>query len=51
MPGTDVHLLSVLEASEEIAARRLSPVELTQAYLERIRGAGAARQRIHHRYR
>ena len=36
MPGTDLHLLSVSEASAEIAAGRLSPVELTQAYLDRI---------------
>ena len=36
MPGTDLHLLSVAEASGEIAAGRLSPVELTQAYLDRI---------------
>ena len=36
MPGTDLHLLSVAEASQEIAARRLSPVELTEAYLARI---------------
>ena len=36
MPGTDLHLLSVAEASGEIAAGRLSPVELTQAYLNRI---------------
>ena len=36
MPGTDLHLLSVAEAGAEIAAKRLSPVELTQAYLSRI---------------
>ena len=36
MPGTDLHLLSVAEAGAEIAAKRLSPVELTQAYLARI---------------
>ena len=36
MPGTDLHLLSVAQASAEIAAGRLSPVELTQAYLDRI---------------
>ena len=36
MPGTELYLFSVAEASEEIAAGRLSPVELTQAYLERI---------------
>ena len=36
MPDTELHLLSVSEASAEIAAGRLSPVELTQAYLDRI---------------
>ena len=36
MPNTDLHYLSVAEAAAEIAAKRLSPVELTQAYLERI---------------
>ncbi len=36
MPGTDLHLLSIAEASAEIAEKRLSPVELTQAYLARI---------------
>ena len=36
MPARDLHLLSVAEASVEIAAKRLSPVELTQAYLDRI---------------
>ena len=36
MPNTDLHYLSVAEAAAEIAAKRLSPVELTQAYLDRI---------------
>ena len=36
MPGADPHLLSVAEAGAEIAAKRLSPVDLTQAYLARI---------------
>ncbi len=36
MAGTELHLLSVAEASGEIAAGRLSPVELTRAYLDRI---------------
>ena len=40
MPARDLHLLSVAEASVEIAARRLSPVELTQAYLDRIQALG-----------
>lgn len=32
----DLHYLSITEASRLLAARKLSPVELTQAYLERI---------------
>jgi aspartyl-tRNA(Asn)/glutamyl-tRNA(Gln) amidotransferase subunit A len=36
MPNTDLHYLSVAEAAAEIAAKRLSPVELTQSYLDRI---------------
>ena len=36
MPNTELHYLSVAEAAAEIAAKRLSPVELTQAYLDRI---------------
>jgi aspartyl-tRNA(Asn)/glutamyl-tRNA(Gln) amidotransferase subunit A len=36
MSNTDLHYLSVAEAAAEIAAKRLSPVELTQAYLDRI---------------
>ena len=36
MPARDLHLLSVAESSVEIASRRLSPVELTQVYLDRI---------------
>jgi aspartyl-tRNA(Asn)/glutamyl-tRNA(Gln) amidotransferase subunit A len=33
---TDVHFLTIAEASRLIAARKLSPVELTDAYLDRI---------------
>jgi aspartyl-tRNA(Asn)/glutamyl-tRNA(Gln) amidotransferase subunit A len=36
MSNTDLHYLSVAEAAAEISAKRLSPVELTQAYLDRI---------------
>ena len=36
MPNADLHYLSAADAGREIAARRLSPVELTQAYLDRI---------------
>ncbi len=32
----DLHFLTIAEAAELIAARRLSPVELTEAYLARI---------------
>src|SRR6201988_4590191 len=35
-PGDDLTKLSVAEAGRRIAARQLSPVELTRAYLERI---------------
>jgi Asp-tRNA(Asn)/Glu-tRNA(Gln) amidotransferase A subunit family amidase len=34
--GVDLHLLTVAEAARLIAARKLSPVELTQAMLHRI---------------
>ena len=33
---TDLHFLTIAEASRLIAARKLSPVELTGAYLDRI---------------
>jgi aspartyl-tRNA(Asn)/glutamyl-tRNA(Gln) amidotransferase subunit A len=41
MPGEDVLYLSVRELAERIRARTLSPVELTEAYLERSRTIGA----------
>ena len=34
--SADLHVLTILEAAELIAARRLSPVELTEVYLARI---------------
>lgn len=36
MPNTDLHKLTIAQAAGEIENRRLSPVELTQAYLDRI---------------
>ena len=36
MSNTELFYLSVAEAATELVARRLSPVELTQAYLDRI---------------
>jgi aspartyl-tRNA(Asn)/glutamyl-tRNA(Gln) amidotransferase subunit A len=36
MPATDLHFLTIAEAARLIATRRLSPVELTDAYLHRI---------------
>jgi aspartyl-tRNA(Asn)/glutamyl-tRNA(Gln) amidotransferase subunit A len=36
VPGSDLHFLTIAEASRLIAARKLSPVELTEAYLDRI---------------
>jgi aspartyl-tRNA(Asn)/glutamyl-tRNA(Gln) amidotransferase subunit A len=36
VPGSDLHFLTIAEASRLIAARKLSPVELTEAYLNRI---------------
>ena len=36
MANSDLHRLTIAQAGEEIKARRLSPVELTQAYLDRI---------------
>ena len=37
MIGEDVLYLTVAELGERIRTRRLSPVELTEGYLERIR--------------
>lgn len=37
--GTDLHLLTISEASRLIAARELSPVELTRAFLDRMEAA------------
>src|ERR1700733_1917126 len=34
---TDLHFLTIAQASAQIKARALSPVELTQAFLERIK--------------
>ncbi|WP_428487797.1 amidase [Rhodopila sp.] len=36
MAATDLHFLTLAEASRLIADRKLSPVELTEAYLDRI---------------
>src|SRR3984957_20308812 len=36
MAASDLHFLTIAEASRLIAARKLSPVELTEAYLARI---------------
>ena len=33
---SDLHFLTIAEASRLIAAKQLSPVELTQAFLDRI---------------
>jgi aspartyl-tRNA(Asn)/glutamyl-tRNA(Gln) amidotransferase subunit A len=41
MVGEDVLYLSVQELSEQIRARKISPVELTQGYLERLEKLGA----------
>jgi aspartyl-tRNA(Asn)/glutamyl-tRNA(Gln) amidotransferase subunit A len=41
MPGEDVLYLSVRELAERIRSRAISPVELTDAYLERSRTIGA----------
>jgi aspartyl-tRNA(Asn)/glutamyl-tRNA(Gln) amidotransferase subunit A len=36
MPGSELHFITIAEASRSIAKRELSPVELTEAYLQRI---------------
>src|ERR1700675_3308097 len=36
MAGSELHFLTIAEASRRIARRELSPVELTEAYLQRI---------------
>ena len=38
----DLTKLSIAEAGRRIAAKTLSPVDLTRAYLDRIRGVGAS---------
>jgi aspartyl-tRNA(Asn)/glutamyl-tRNA(Gln) amidotransferase subunit A len=35
MPGEEIHYLSVTELAKRIESKKLSPVDLTQAYLER----------------
>ncbi|HET6609295.1 MAG TPA: amidase family protein, partial [Rhodopila sp.] len=35
-PAGDLHFITITEASRLIQARKLSPVELTHAYLDRI---------------
>ena len=36
MAGPELHFLTIAEASRRIAQRELSPVELTETYLQRI---------------
>src|SRR5271168_3782041 len=36
MTATELHFITVAEAARRIARRELSPVELTEAYLQRI---------------
>src|ERR1700687_778808 len=36
MAGSELHFLTIAEASRRIAQRELSPVELTETYLQRI---------------
>ena len=36
MPTTDIHYLGLVEVGQQVQARRLSPVEVTKAMLERI---------------
>ncbi len=36
LSSTDLHFLSIAEAARLIERRRLSPVELTRAFLDRI---------------
>src|SRR5258708_4871938 len=36
MAGPELHFITIAEASRRIAQRKLSPVELTEAYLQRI---------------
>ena len=41
MPGEEIHYLSVTELAKRIETKKLSPVELTQAYLARSEKIGA----------
>ena len=36
MTGSELHFITIAEASRRIARLELSPVELTEAYLQRI---------------
>jgi Asp-tRNA(Asn)/Glu-tRNA(Gln) amidotransferase A subunit family amidase len=36
MAGSELHFLTIADASRRIAQRELSPVELTETYLQRI---------------
>src|ERR1700752_897292 len=40
MPGEEIFSLSVTELAKRIETKKLSPVELTQAYLDRSRNFG-----------
>ena len=41
MPGEELFYLSVTELAKRIEAKKLSPVELTQIYLDRSQKLGA----------
>jgi len=40
MPGEEIYFLSVSELAKRIEAKKLSPVDLTQAYLDRSQKLG-----------
>ena len=50
MMATDLHFLTIAEAAELIAARTLSPVELTDAYLARIAALDYSAQQFRYRH-
>ena len=49
--STELHYLTIADAARLIKQRRLSPVELTQAYLDRIEAVASRPYRESHRPR
>src|SRR5882672_10474973 len=48
MTGPELHFITVADASRRITRRELSPVELTEAYLQRIAAVDDQLQKLCH---